>query len=220
MNIYQSEFKFYVYAYLREDKTPYYIGKGCNNRAFAIHSKNAKKPKNKSRIIFLYQNLTEEQAFFYEIYFIKLYGRKDIGTGILRNLTDGGKGTKRVLLSDSTRQKMSDNMKKRIRKPFTEEQKQNMRKPKSEQGRKNIAAAVAKINRNGHNNPAYGLKREDLSERNKKGHTKESIEKLKQYKGEKSSSYGKFWWNDGTSNIFAKEAPSNFVKGRLLFKKT
>ena len=82
---------FYTYAYLREDKTPYYIGKGIGKRAYdSCH--NVKVPKDKDRIIFLKKNLTEEQAFRHEIYMIAVLGRKDLGTGILRNMTEGGDG--------------------------------------------------------------------------------------------------------------------------------
>jgi len=83
---------YYTYAYLREDKTPYYIGKGTENRIYSTNRR-VKPPKDKSRIIFLKQNLTEEEAFKHEKYMIAVFGRKDNGTGILRNLTDGGEGT-------------------------------------------------------------------------------------------------------------------------------
>ena len=36
--------------------------------------------------------MTEEQASIHEIYIISVFGRKNNGTGILRNLTDGGEG--------------------------------------------------------------------------------------------------------------------------------
>ena len=49
-------------------------------------------PKDKKRIIYLKKNLTEEEAFKHEKYMIAVLGRKDLGTGILRNLTDGGEG--------------------------------------------------------------------------------------------------------------------------------
>ncbi len=45
------------------------------------------------RILFLKKNLTEEEAFRHEVYIIAVLGRKDLGTGILRNVTDGGEGT-------------------------------------------------------------------------------------------------------------------------------
>jgi hypothetical protein len=86
--------RFYTYAYLREDRTPYYIGKGTGNRAYIKRYGNgrARRPKNLNNIILLKQNLTEEEAFRHEKYMIAVFGRKDLGTGILHNRTDGGEG--------------------------------------------------------------------------------------------------------------------------------
>jgi hypothetical protein len=65
--------KYYTYAYLREDGTPYYVGKGEGRRIYKRSKKCIKPPKDKSRIIFLKQNLTEEEAFRHEIYMIAVY---------------------------------------------------------------------------------------------------------------------------------------------------
>ena len=84
---------FYVYAYLREnDLTPYYIGKGKSYRAWSHHRPHIYLPTDRKHIIIIIDNLTEEIAFDWEKILIKLYGRKDNNTGILRNLTDGGEG--------------------------------------------------------------------------------------------------------------------------------
>jgi len=83
---------YYTYAYLREDGTPYYIGKGKGNRIYR-KDKRIRPPKDRSKIIFLKQNLTEEEVFKHEIYMIFVFGRRDLGTGILRNLTNGGEGS-------------------------------------------------------------------------------------------------------------------------------
>jgi hypothetical protein len=84
---------YYTYAYLREDGSPYYIGKGRGRRAIIPHyGCKVNRPQTKDRILYLKKNLTEEEAFNHEKYMIYVLGRKDLGTGILRNGTDGGDG--------------------------------------------------------------------------------------------------------------------------------
>ena len=105
------ENQYYTYAYLREDGTPYYIGKGKGRRAFNKGKGEIRPPKDLTRILFLKKNFTEEEAFKHEIYMIDVFGRKDLGTGILHNKTDGGEGGSNVVCSDETKRKKSEAMK-------------------------------------------------------------------------------------------------------------
>ena len=104
--------RFYTYAYLREDRTPYYIGKGNGDRVYRKRSKGINAPKDKNRIIKLKQNLTEEEAFRHEIYMIAVFGRKDLGTGILHNKTNGGEGVSGY--THNKGKKMSEEHKRKI----------------------------------------------------------------------------------------------------------
>lgn len=97
---------YYTYAYLREDGTPYYIGKGSGDRINKNHGRPCNKPPLDRRIK-LKKNLTEDEAFKHEEYMIALYGRLDLGTGILYNKSDGGEGKSGLVHSQETRQKMS-----------------------------------------------------------------------------------------------------------------
>ena len=169
--------RFYTYAYLREDKTPYYIGKGTRYRAFVKAKKYFQPPKDKSRIIYLKQNLTEEEAFKHEIYMIAVLGRKDLGTGILHNRTDGGEGTSGSVRSEEFRKKMSE-----VRQgKYTGENHPSYGKSRS----KETIEKFREIN-TGKNNPFYG-----------KSHSNET----KSIMSEKTKKLWKLTFSDGRNLI-------------------
>lgn len=110
---------YYIYSYVRQDGTPYYIGKGTGRRAFNETSRTVPPPKDKSRIIIMENNLTEVGALALERFYIRWYGRKDNGTGILRNRTDGGDGVSGYVYTDEHKQKISEANRKRKQTPET-----------------------------------------------------------------------------------------------------
>ena len=202
--------RFYTYAYLREDKTPYYIGKGQGKRIYS-KQRNIKPPKDKSRIIFLKKNLTETEAFRHEIYMIDVFGRKDLGTGILYNMTNGGDGSSGYFPSEETRRKLSEAHKGKtlseetrrkigeagkgntysLGKTASEETKRKMsevRKGKtfSEEHRRNLSEALK--------NPSEEIRRK-IGESNKR-----RIVSAETRKKMSEAHKGTKWWNDGCGN--------------------
>jgi hypothetical protein len=139
--------QFYVYAYIRQRNspignvgTPYYIGKGKDDRAWAKHRKTPV-PKDISRIIIIDQNLTEEEAFTLEVKMIAGYGRVDNETGILRNLTDGGDGSSGAIHSDETRRKISESKQNPSQETRRKLSEANKGKIRSEETRRKMSEA-------------------------------------------------------------------------------
>ena len=193
---------YYTYAYLREDRTPYYIGKGSGNRAYRRSKKDIKPPKDRSRIIFLKQNLTEEKAFQHEIYMISIFGRKDLGTGILHNKTDGGDGSSGLIHNEETKGKIS----------------------KANSGRIVSEKTKRKIGEKSKGRIHSEKTRKKMSELGKcRTHSEKSKVKMsEQSKGRNNPLYGKKWWNDGCGNVkISAECPGEgWVLGRGKIKKS
>jgi hypothetical protein len=108
---------YYTYAYLREDKTPYYIGKGKCKTQRHLHPGHYVPIPPEERILILKNNISEDEAIKHEIYLISIFGRKDNNTGILRNLTDGGDGKSGWKASKETCDKISKSLMGRKRTP-------------------------------------------------------------------------------------------------------
>jgi hypothetical protein len=98
---------YYTYAWLREDMTPYYVGKGIRNRAYCPHRRGDTymSPPPRDRVLFLKKNLAEFDAYKHENYIISILGLKSEG-GILINMSYGGEGSSGRVLSEETKEKI------------------------------------------------------------------------------------------------------------------
>jgi hypothetical protein len=176
---------FYTYLWLREDGTPYYVGKGKGYRAFTGRRHNVNCPKSRDRII-LQEWLSEAEALWAEQFLIAFYGRTDLGLGCLRNLTDGGEGVsgwkRRTPVTEKERQRlsaMSKGNKYRLGQTHSAETKGKMRKAKlgkkkSAETLKRMCAAAKK-----RNEVFTDIQRQHMSEAGKKRFlTEESRQKM------------------------------------------
>jgi hypothetical protein len=107
--------KYYVYLHRRKDTGEiFYIGMGSaeNERCLDTRKRNywwtniVNKHGFYAEII--YDNLTFEAAEIIEIMLISKYGRMDMGTGILVNMTDGGGGSRNKVVSEHTKKLLKD----------------------------------------------------------------------------------------------------------------
>ena len=130
---------FYVYIYYHPiTNIPFYVGKGKDDRAwFHLKSKShtffirtinkIRKEYNCEPIIKIYDdNLSEPEAFELEMKLIKKYGRRNNGSGILINLTNGGEGTSGILITEATRNKLKNRIPWNKGIPMSEEQKKKL----------------------------------------------------------------------------------------------
>lgn len=109
-----------VYKWIREDGTPYYVGIGNPKRPYT-GKRRCGPPPPRNRIVILHKGLDWKKACKIERELIAFYGRRDLGTGILLNFTDGGEGAfnpseeTRAKISKSSRgRKLSDGHKQKL----------------------------------------------------------------------------------------------------------
>lgn len=107
---------FYVYIHINPSTgRPFYVGKGKDKRAYSNGGRNkfwynivAKYGKE---VKILQEGLSEQDAHKLETELIRLYGRRNIGTGDLVNLTDGGEGVHGKVYTKKERKQLSTIMK-------------------------------------------------------------------------------------------------------------
>jgi hypothetical protein len=124
---------FYVYIHYRKtDNVPFYVGKGMGPRLTAFHGRNQywHRVATKYGVIpeILWDNLTEEESFAYEIDAIKEL--RSLGYP-LTNITTGGDGIRGIPCTPERRLKMSLAQKGRVK---SAQERENI--SKAQKGRK------------------------------------------------------------------------------------
>jgi hypothetical protein len=180
---------YYVYIHYRKSNPlePFYVGKGRGNRAWIYSNRsdwwhNIVNKDDGFRCEIVYRGLTEAEAHAKEIFIVALYGRKDLGTGCLVNMTNGGDGISNP--SEETRKKIGEASKKRThseesRKKMSEAHRGNQHGRgyiHSEESRKKMSEN-RKGKLKGKNNPMFG-----------KTHSEETLAKM-------SEASKKYWEN-------------------------
>ena len=117
------------YVYIYKDPRPtknrqvVYVGKGTGDRAWYHWKKRVRGNKGFGALLALLrqeklepiieiarESLEEAEAFYEEMKLIEVYGRRDLGTGTLFNLTDGGEGLAGVIRTDEWRKNISESL--------------------------------------------------------------------------------------------------------------
>ena len=171
--------RYYIYLHVKLcSGEPFYIGKGTLARAYRKVGRslfwNKIANKHGFDVFILENNLTEQESFEREHYWINRIGRRDLNKGTLVNLTNGGEGASGCVQSEESKNKKSLSLKGIKRGSHSIERIKNMSKPRSDKAKLNI-----KLGNLAKTNSAYN-----------KGKTRFDIEEIKKLINEgKSQSY-------------------------------
>lgn len=148
--------KFYIYAHYRNDTGEvFYIGKGEGNRHKSKQGRNpywhniVKAHGYTIEILEHYES--EDEAFQAEQDLIAELGRKDLGKGLLVNMSDGGEGASGAVRTPEQRLRYSEKAWKR-----TEKGKASMRGDLNPAKREDVRLVLSE--RNAHRDPAVRAK--------------------------------------------------------------
>ena len=134
-----------LYRHLKPNGEVFYIGIGNKDRPYSKkRNKLWKRVVNKYgyTIDILKKDMSWKDAVQIEKILISWYGRIDLGTGTLVNMTDGGEGNSGYIYTDEIKKKIGD--KSRGRKPvFTKEWKDKL--SKSGMGRELSKSSIEKM---------------------------------------------------------------------------
>jgi hypothetical protein len=213
--------QYYTYAWLREDRTPYYIGKGIGNRAYRAHRRGdsyiSAPPRN--RVIFLKTNLTEFDAYKHENYIISVLGIKEDG-GILINLSYGGEGSSGRKPSEYCIQRTKET---NTGKTLTEEHKNKVSQQVSQRRWWNngeVDKHTIECPGDGwvlgrlFNTKSEKYKTKEFREKSRKNNFGKNVSDETRKKQSKVR-IGRRWWNDGEKTKLCYECPGDgWVLGR------
>lgn len=220
--------QFFVYELIGEGETlPFYVGKSGNIKRPQDHIREAlnesKKFKNKHKqnkikkfikenkkiiINIVFSSPIEEEANMEEIRLISLYGRKDINTGFLTNMTIGGDGVVGHKHTEEAKAKITKALLERDPEIYVQIVKKNKGKMVGMKGKTHTEEAKKKISDantgrvvthdfSGDKNPFFG-----------KIHTEEAKQKMsdwraENYQGEDNPFFGKTHTEEARAKISA-----------------
>ncbi len=113
---------YYVYGhYVSGSNEPFYIGKGKEQRAWVTQHRNflwkEVVAEHRYEVRIIQDNMNETDALLLETELIEKYGRIDLDTGILVNMTEGGNGGMGMLMTEEYRQNLANSARKRWNSP-------------------------------------------------------------------------------------------------------
>jgi hypothetical protein len=201
---------FYVYLLLdpRRNYLPFYVGKGKGLRAHQHLKSEAHAKVNKFKMNVIQKirdtglepiisiwadNLSESEAFEIEMTLISRFGRRDIKTGILTNLSQGGEGNHGRKFTEEHQRKISEALKNRKTSDATKKKiSERRRGQKASEATKQKLSIARKGKRCGQANPMFGRSGVNHPNYGKEGpsgekngmfgrkHSPDAIEKMKQ----------------------------------------
>ncbi len=213
--------QYYTYAWLREDMTPYYIGKGIRDRAYRPHRRGNTymSAPPKERVLFLKKNLTEFDAYKHENYIISILGLKS-ESGILINMSYGGEGSSGRKPSQYCIQRTKET---NIGKILNEEHKKSISKQVSQRRWWNngeVDKHTIECPGEGwvlgrlYNVKSEKYKTKEFSEKSRKNNLGKNVSDETRKKQSKVRK-GRRWWNNGEKTKLSYECPGDgWVLGR------